>query len=131
MARHKLGRKTSYAGLARRSASRRQAIHRIRRNPSENDQKFPLYVVVRSQEYEGPRYIAIYDNEFDAIDDFLSYPEDASYSFDSTWILGPVNFGDNIIRKFFDDGVDDIDKWSAANRNRMAALRKLRELESR
>lgn len=111
--------------------ARRQAIPRIRRNPSENEQKIPLYVVGRLLDYEGWRYIAIYDNEFDAMQEFLSWPGEDSYSFSSTWILGPVYFGDNISRKLSDDSLDDIDKWAAGDRSRMAALRKLRELASR
>lgn len=111
--------------------ARRQAIHGIRRNPNENEQKIPLYVVGRLLAYEGWRYIAVYDNEFDAMQEFLSWPQDDSYSFSSTWILGPVYFGDNVIRKLAEDSLDDIDKWAAGDRSRMAALRKLRELQSR
>jgi hypothetical protein len=109
---------------------RRQAIRKIRRNPNENEQKIPLYVVGRHAPYEGFSHIAVYDNALDAMSDVLAGKRDYLYEYSATRIVGPVYFGDDIIDAFRQDG-DDLDDWVARDPNRMAALSKLRELESR
>lgn len=115
---------------SRSKRARRQAIRKIRRNPNENERKIPLYVVGRDATYEGWSHIAVYDNELDAMIDVLSGKRDYRYEFLATRIVGPVYFGDDIIDAFRQDG-DYLDDWAARDPNRMAALSKLRELESR
>jgi len=106
---------------------RRQAIRKIRRNPNENE-PVELYVVARTHEYEGLMYLSVYDNYVDAAQDFLFGAEDIgfSFSFTSTYFLGPVKSGENLVRKVYEEGIDDIDRWAAGDRNRMSLLRSLR-----
>ena len=116
---------------SRSKRARRQAIPRIRRNPNENEQKTPLYVVGRVHAYEGAQHIAIYDNEIDAMSDVLSGERDYRYDYLGTKILGPVYFGDDIIDALYQEVSSNLDDWAARGPNRMTALSKLRELASR